>query len=357
MIWSTELRPFPLTTLDRKAWDALAGGEDGHPQRSWWWAECWLKHFPVCESNLLVVLADGVPRAMVPLVVLQERDPHMPWRHRVRSLTGDGFSDALPVLVRPDDHEALIRIADVLDAGRATVDESRLSPLIEEEAGADLRLLLEKRGWTAERVEGNPLLSLEDGWEGLRTRLGQNLRKDVGKKKRRLVEAGIAIHLQLERRCSDDLLRELTDLARHRFEHEGHKSAFLDPTRRAFIGAIAHEAAQRGVFACYLGRDGQRLVGYRFGFLAGGVFYDWITSYEPELFPYSIGKLLLWDIIEHLCAEGATHVNFMAGEEDYKLKWQPEVRSMYRCRILSPTLVNRSRQVLRALSRLKQSWM
>lgn len=341
----------------RSAWDGFeAASAHPHPQRAAWWVETWLRRFPALRARLVAWRADGVVRALLPVVERREREPRSPLAHRVLTHAGDGFTDALPLLVAPGDDEALEQVAAWLDGARAEFDEVRVSPVIEGEAAAPLLEKLAARGWDCERIEGNPLLALDVSWDELVVRVGRNLRKDVGKKKRRLEEAGWNPALTLERDGRPELLEELRALAERRFELEQRKSSLLDGERFAFIGEIAALATERGEFACFACRHEERLLGYRLGFLHGGAFFDWITSYDPELFPYSIGKLVLWDIVEALCGLGAARLDFMAGEEDYKLKWLPAVRGMHRCRARRASAANLVRGLVRTASRVKGAW-
>jgi CelD/BcsL family acetyltransferase involved in cellulose biosynthesis len=357
MSWICEEWPLPLAGDCADAWDRLA--EDGvhpHIQTTRWWVEVWLEHFASDGVRVLAFRRDRDVRALLPMWERRERDPRSPVSHRVLSPAGDGFTDALPLLVRDGDGEAMEQVAAWLDDASRHVHEARLLPLIEGTASYPLAERLAARGWERQRVEGNPLLDLSPGWEALERAVGKNLRHDVAKKKRRLAEAGHVLELTLETCCDTTLLAGLTELSRLRFQAEGHKSSLLDPARRAFIGQVGRLASERGAFACYTCREEGRLVAYRLGFLHRGAFFDWITSYDPAFFPFSIGKLMLWDVVEDLCLRGVKRLDFMAGEEDYKLKWNPEVRGMWRLRHRRPGLVNALRDGVRALGRMKAAW-
>ncbi|MFA7329562.1 MAG: GNAT family N-acetyltransferase [Candidatus Delongbacteria bacterium] len=357
MSWTWTELPLPLGEEAARAWERLTEqAPHPHIQSTAWWMEAWVRQFAPQQSRLLAFQQGGEWRALLPVVRRRERDPHCPLAHRVLCNGGDGFSDSLPLAVAPGDQAALEQVAAWLERAGRHVHEARLAPLIEGTPAFPLAELLEARGWECGRVEGNPLLDLRAGWEALEARVGKNLRHDVAKKKRRLAEAGLEPELQLEQTCTPALLEELRELARRRWQSEGHKSSFLDPARCAFIGTVGTLATERGEFACFCARRSGRLVAYRLGFLHGGAFFDWITSYDPELFPYSIGKLVLWDSIRQLGALGVERLDFMAGEEDYKLKWDPVVRPMLRCRRLRPGPVNLLRAGVRAASRWKSTW-
>jgi CelD/BcsL family acetyltransferase involved in cellulose biosynthesis len=357
MNWVCEEWPLPLGGERAEAWDRLAL-DDAHPhvQTTRWWVEAWLEHFAPTGARVLAFRHGEVARALLPVWERRERDPRCPLPHRVLSPGGDGFSDALPLLVRDDDGAALDQVAAWLDDASRRVHEARVLPLIEDTPAFPLAERLAVRGWERQRVEGNPLLDLTPGWGVLEKGVGKNLRHDVAKKKRRLTDAGHQLELTLESRCDEALLAGLTELSRLRFQAEGHKSSLLDPLRRAFIGKVGRLATERGVFACYTCREEGRLVAYRLGFVHQGAFFDWITSYDPAFFPFSIGKLMLWDVVEDLCRRGVAYLDFMAGEEDYKLKWNPAVRGMWRLRRRRPGPVNALRDGVRALGRVRAAW-
>lgn len=357
MSWTCEEWAPPLAGERAEAWELLADdGPHPHVQTTRWWMEAWLRHFAPSGARVLAFCRGGVPRALLPVWERRERDPRCPVPHRVFSPGGDGFTDALPLLLRGGDGEALDLLADALDQAAGRVHEARVLPLIEETACFPLAERLAARGWERQRVEGNPLLDLAPGWEALEKGVGRNLRHDVAKKRRRLAEVGHRLELTLVTRCDEALLAELTELSRLRFQAEGHKSSLLDPARRAFIAEVGGLATEHGAFACYSSREQGRLVAYRLGFLHRGAFFDWITSYDPAYFPFSIGKLMLWDVVEDLCRRGVARLDFMAGEEDYKLKWNPRVRGMWRLRRRRPGPVNALRGAVRELGRIKASW-
>jgi CelD/BcsL family acetyltransferase involved in cellulose biosynthesis len=356
MTWTTTEHPAFLDGELRAAWRRLAAAAP-HPQTADWWVEAWLAQFAPAGSRLLVWRCGDEVRALLPLIERRERDAHSPLPHFSLTHAGDGFTDALPLLVAPGDEEALDRVAGWLDGRRSGHDEIRLCPLIEGSPAWPLAALLAERGWECQRVEGNPVLVLDGDFEALAARVGRNLRKDVGKKKRRLAEAGWRPELRLERACTPELLAELGALARLRHAAEGRRSVFLDPGRAAFAARAGRLAQERGEFACFAARHEGRLLAFRFGFLHGGSFFDWITSYDPALFEYSIGKLVLWDIVEALCALGVQRLDFMAGEEDYKLKWLPQVAGMHRLRVRRPSAANLVRGLLRTASRVRGRWI
>jgi CelD/BcsL family acetyltransferase involved in cellulose biosynthesis len=346
---------FPPSHELEQEWNALLErGGAVHVQRRPWYLRHWMQHFGEGRATLHLLRDGDELLAVLPMSDRKVREAKTPLPRMVRGVVGDGFADMIGLALREDLPDVVEAVRSRLEELRAGVDELRLTPLITGRPDGCLVPLLEQDGWECLRIEGNPLLDLAPGWEELSRRVGKNLRRDVAKKKRRLDEEGIKPVISLLREADAGLIDRLTALAQLRFDAEQHKSAFLDEARRAFLLDVSQEASRRGVFACFMCHDGDRLMGYRFGFLDEGVFHDWITSYDPYYFQWSIGKLLLWDIIDSLCQMKVLSLDFMAGEEEYKLKWLPEVRDMWLCRSRNTSMANIALKTVQGISRLRK---
>jgi len=320
-----------------------------------WWLSIWWKHFGQGDPDVNVLTEGEEVLAIVPLMRTQVPVKFSFLQKSVLCFIGHGFSDSLPLLVQKDNAVARKAISDLLLSFEGEYDEILVSPV---NGGAPEGFLSddqELKDWESCRIEGNPLLPLDGTWEDCLQATGKNLRKDLRKKNRRLEEAGYKPELLLERTYSDELLDSLCELAQKRFDADQHKSSFLNSTRYEFIREACAEASKRGYFACYLSKIEDRVLAFRFGFIFHGAFLDWITNYDPELFPFSIGKLMLADIIEDLYQRDVQRLNFMAGEEDYKLKWKPEVHDMHRVQWLKSSLANKMHSAVEGASRLKRS--
>ena len=156
---------------------------------------------------------------------------------------------------------------------------------------------------------------------------GRNLRHDVAKRQRRLVEAGgyevkftrdmpfaafldeaAALHIKRQR-----------DVGRVSFFEIEHEGEFVRETLAAY-----HD---RG-WVEYVGmKIDDRIVAYRLGFRYGGVVYDWNTGFDPAYNTFSVGKVLLYQWLEDLfLRDDVSEFNFMRGESDFKRSFATEFR-------------------------------
>lgn len=73
------------------------------------------------------------------------------------------------------------------------------------------------------------------------------------------------------------------------------------------------------------------VVGYRTAYAHGRTLLSWNSAYLPEYDRYRIGKVIQYDILEHLLAERAYDVfDFGAGRYAWKFEWTPTYRATYR---------------------------
>jgi len=176
---------------------------------------------------------------------------------------------------------------------------------------------------------GCPYLEMAGNFESYFKRLGKNLKHDIAKKTRRLGEDGLAPDFEPAGNISARLLEELRELNRKRFEATEHRSFFLKDDRYAFLRELAGVFNEKKRWLVFAFRVRGRLVAYRLCFLYNEVVYDWNTSFDVEYFKYSLGKILLKPVLSYCFEKGYLVFDFMAGGEDYKLKWTDKIRTNY----------------------------
>ncbi len=180
-----------------------------------------------------------------------------------------------------------------------------------------------------EKLIACPYLEIGPDFEAYYKGLGKNLKHDVAKKSRRLAEQGLEPDFEVVTRVDDAVLSELRELNRRRFEAAGHRSFFLREDRFAFLRELAPVFSRRQWWLLFLFRVKGRLVAYRLCFSYNGTVYDWNTSYDLEYSQYSLGKILLKPVLAYCFGKGYRVFDFMAGDEDYKLKWTDKVTANF----------------------------
>ncbi len=109
-------------------------------------------------------------------------------------------------------------------------------------------------------------------------------------------------------------------------------SWFEDPLRR---GHYAGLFATRGAVVTfgYERPDGE-LVAARSAFRHGRALLSWTSAYHPDLRDYRLGKVIQYDLLDHVLRAGDVDVfDFGAGRYPWKFEWTSAFESSYRLRV------------------------
>ena len=232
------------------------------------------------------------------------------------------------------DADAARALADGLfDAGSRSVAVSFLdtsepgcSALTEAAAAASYR--------TLERiVERPPFTSLEGTWEEYNARLSKNLRADVGRRLRRLQEAGdFALELHDGSEQLDALLREGFAVEASGWKGADGTAINSRPETLAFYSEAARWAAEHGFLQlAFLRLDGTA-IGFHLNLVADGAHYHVKGGYDPGYQQFSPGKVLHRLLLEQAFGAGLRRYDFLGSDEPYKLQWANDARGFRSCR-------------------------
>ncbi|MGQ0666228.1 MAG: GNAT family N-acetyltransferase, partial [Nitrospiraceae bacterium] len=62
-------------------------------------------------------------------------------------------------------------------------------------------------------------------------------------------------------------------------------------------------------------------------------YYFFQAGFDPDWYPKSVGLVLKATIMRHLIESGVQYYDFLAGGDDYRLRWGPELRSYLSLRL------------------------
>jgi hypothetical protein len=163
---------------------------------------------------------------------------------------------------------------------------------------------------------------IDNDWESYLKRLKKNVRKEI---RRKLKKATTNFDIQLVAMTSWDECKlnfhEMEEIYRKRWANDYRPM-------KSTIETTCWENAVKAQFSCKkmiyfrLLFDGKPAA-YRLGFIHKNTYYDWNTSFDPNLSDFSPGVVLFALMIKHLLQKDISRINFMAGEYDWKLDWSP----------------------------------
>lgn len=201
----------------------------------------------------------------------------------------------------------------------------------------------EREGLTvllASRVSA-PRTRLHGTWETFYGSLGKGLRKDTEYNLRRLSKIG---PVRLERVYGNDVppaIHALFDMHQNRWGSVGGESIFSDPNRRRFFLEIGHEFDKKGWLHLSRLVIGEKVVAIHFGYQFRKRYYYCIPTFNIEFSKFSVGRILMMELMRHCFENGFELFDFMAGGEDYKGSFSNEQPVLYRYYVFNRRLKSR----------------
>ncbi len=202
------------------------------------------------------------------------------------------------------------------------------------------------------RAEDAPYIELGCSWDKYLKSRTRNRRRMLNRKMRALRRRG-KVELQVVRDYDHETLERLFDLHDTRWDSIHGVQAFADTRRRGFIHDVAKDFAGTGNFCLFHLLLNGNIVAYRMGFIRGGRYYDWNTSFDLALDDCSPGLVLLGEAIRWACDNGLQEVDFMRGHEEYKLSWNTAVRSLYTIQCSRPREPRHPRVPVKSTDKLR----
>jgi CelD/BcsL family acetyltransferase involved in cellulose biosynthesis len=163
-----------------------------------------------------------------------------------------------------------------------------------------------------------PFVAVDGDWDSYERRLSRNLRGDLARCRRRLEELGTV---------SVEVSHSIIDLeAAFELERLGWKGArgtamASRPRTRRFYEEIARWAEARGWLRLLFLRAGTRRVAFHLAIEHRGIYVPLKGGFDPAVGACSPGKLIIHATLERAFGAGLRRYEFLAGGEEYKLRW------------------------------------
>jgi CelD/BcsL family acetyltransferase involved in cellulose biosynthesis len=111
---------------------------------------------------------------------------------------------------------------------------------------------------------------------------------------------------------------------------------YLSKQERAFHRELMDRMRdRRWIELAFLYLDGEAIA-FEYGFNLNGRFEDWRTGFDLTHSDLAGGTLLINFLLQHLCNEKYSELDFLRGEYDFKEKWLPVGREFTELRIVQP---------------------
>ena len=119
----------------------------------------------------------------------------------------------------------------------------------------------------------------------------------------------------------DEALESLWTLHQQRWAEKGESGNFRQHTKRRFYAEVARRCLKEGWLRLYRLRIDGQVVAVLFGFRYADQFYYLQGGFDPKWTKYSVGQVLLGQIMGDCIQDGASGFDFLRGPEAYKYDW------------------------------------
>lgn len=371
------MRVYCLTALDELTpyaddWERLAAGL---PFRGWTWLSNWWRHYGPRND------AETLRTRLATLCVFDNDDSLVgiaPWyldcsamRGRVLRPLGCGevCSEYVGILCLPgreepvvesladfllqnafDDDPAAMRW-DLLDLDGIDAEDREVSALVNCLAGSDC-LVHRRPGMSCWRLE------LPTNWETYVASLSRNLRRDIRRLERDLLDTDrVVLHRVQRIEELPEAMDIFVDLHQRRRKALGEAGCFASARFLAFYRDVVPDLLRHGQLQFYwLELDG-RPVAAEYQLVGNGILYEYQAGMDPAAMEHQPGKLINAAILRQAIAGGYRAFDFLRGNENYKARFGAKPRPTVRFRVAPHRPVAQLRHSLWVAGRNVKDWV
>jgi CelD/BcsL family acetyltransferase involved in cellulose biosynthesis len=305
-----------------ETWDRLVDrAPTPSPFMRWAWHRAWAETAPAEDARAAFVMPlhgpGGDVQALLPFGVHTRRFRRVPVRALGWSIGNAGCPDHLDIPALPDVS---------LDGAAAALEELPWDVIVLDHVADDapgvarLSDAFRRRGCAVRRTptEWCPYLDLPADWDGYLASLSSTRRQAVRRHERTLHREHAVSLVDYGPDRLDEGWDVLRDLHARRW---GHAGAFADPRvdglLRRFSAALA---ASGDLWLTTLDVDGAPVAAW-LGFLCGGTVHFYQSGRDPEWNSHGVGAVLMGMMIHRAIDRGHRRLDFLRGQESYKLSW------------------------------------
>lgn len=249
---------------------------------------------------------------------------------------GTPQSDAGGFLYHPDHHEVVDDLIKTLISKHSMWDVLELNVLYTTglECEAIFRLHTPKEFYLKEEQNEHFFVPLEKDWDTFSNRLSKKFMHNLRRAVRLADELGmVELRHYSGELVNDQLVHELIDINRHSHYPRLYNSK---KEQDLLFELIRNGGKQHNWLDIYILNIDNKPIAYEYGFVYEGRFESWRSGFNTNL-PQniSIGKLLALRVVQTCIEEGYREIDFLRGDEAYKLEWKPEKKIYSNIRIFN----------------------
>ena len=176
-------------------------------------------------------------------------------------------------------------------------------------------------------------IPLEGNWESYKKNLPKKFRYNLGRAVRLAEEIGpVEFKHYAGRDMNEEVIQTIIEI--NRYSH--YPRLYNLPVEQEFLKTLSRQMVEVSWFGAYLLFVNKQPVAYEYGFHFDGRFEDWRAGFDTRMASnISIGKALAMMVIEACYGRADREIDFLRGDEQYKLEWKPAKRDFANSRIFN----------------------
>jgi len=291
---------------------------------TWEWNFAWWKCYGQGkELWLITAWKQNKLIGIAPLVLIKRKKFGIEFR--ILSSLGTYSLDVGGFIVQNNDQEIYSAICNYLIMNKNLWDLMELNEFAFNDPGTGfLKSIFLNLGWSIIQQDRlHYYLPIQDTWQDYLNQLSPNLRGDLRKKVHRIEKQGKLTYIHHH---GPDVTRQ--DLVTiFKINAHGRYSTFYQSNEeKSFQKELCKLMSERGWFDVHFLFIDNHPVAYRSGFYFQNRFEDWRTGFNTKYYELSVGKVLLMFVIEDCFKQSSHEIDFLRGDEEYKLRWNTKER-------------------------------
>ena len=301
---------------------------------SWEWLYSWWNVYGEHKRLYLIIAWRDSQLAGIAPFMLEKRGKFGVGLRVLTSL-GTPQSDIGGFIYRRDDAEVVNSLFNYLSKQMSEWDIIELNEFLESslEYSALKQTFSHHYSSITKEIKQHFHMPLEGNWESYLKNLPKKFRYNLGRAVRLAEEIGpVECKHYKGENLNEDVIHTIVQI--NRYSH--FPRLYNLPTEQAFLKTLAQQMSHsNGFWAYLLFVDGQP-VAYEYGFHYNSRFEDWRAGFDTRLASnISIGKALAMMVIQACYDQRITEIDFLRGDEPYKLEWKPAAREYVSSRVFN----------------------
>ncbi|MFC1517572.1 GNAT family N-acetyltransferase [Candidatus Margulisiibacteriota bacterium] len=318
----------------QNTWQNLDNKTNLSPFSEYTWNKLWWQYFKSDKKLYVMVMSEnGQTLGIAPFYLNKKK---------ALAFLGTGNSDYLDFIIQPGQEAKFLEALFIfLKNTRKQWDQIELVDIPETSVNyIFIQKLLKSRTLSGKILPTMicPYLKMEGSYQDLLNSRSSNFRYDLKRKLKRASKNG-EVSFEIATQLFD--LTELIDLYEKRWAKKDTNATIRSKAGQGFLKAAINSWATNNILKVPLLKLGGKVIAFCIGFVKGGRFYYYIPSIDPAYHQLSPGKLLIEKIIQAFPQLQINEIDFMKGEERYKLEWSKTFRKNYRILINNTRLKSR----------------